>query len=232
LNNGHPSSLARWIDMLDLRAGDRVFHLGCGLGYYTAIMAHVVSSTGSVAAVEIDGDRARRAGANLARLKNVEVASADGIAYDPGEVDAILVNAGVTHLQSLWLDRLSEGGRLLAPITVVREGFGEGGSGHMLLVHRLENKYKASFASPVAIYSSPSGRYPAYNSALAKRFYENMMGKIPDVQSVRRDPHEAGETCWMHVEGCCLSTLPRSIGTIIADQPASASRASFPITRT
>src|SRR5580698_8721576 len=32
LNNGHPSSLAGLIDMLDLHAGDRVFHLACGLG--------------------------------------------------------------------------------------------------------------------------------------------------------------------------------------------------------
>jgi protein-L-isoaspartate(D-aspartate) O-methyltransferase len=210
LNNGHPSSLARWIDMLDLHAGDRVFHLGCGLGYYTAIMAHVVSPTG-VVAVEIDGDLARRAGTNLAHLKNVEVACADGIVYDPGSVDAILVNAGVTHLQSLWLDRLSEGGRLLTPITVVREGFGEGGSGQMLLVHRVGNNYKASFVSPVAIFSSPSGRDPVCNSVLARKFYANMTGKIPDVQSVRRDPHEAGETCWMHVDGCCLSTLQCSV---------------------
>jgi protein-L-isoaspartate(D-aspartate) O-methyltransferase len=206
LNNGHPSSLAGWIDMLDLRTADRVFHIGCGLGYYTAIMAHVVSPTGRVVAVEIDGGLARRAGANLAHLKNVEAACADGIGYDPGSVDAILVNAGVTHLQSLWLDRLSEGGRLLAPITVVREGLGEGGSGQMLMVHRAGNNYKASFVSPVAIYSSPSGRDPACNGVLARKFYANMMRKTPDVQSVRRDPHEAEEACWMHVDDCCLST--------------------------
>jgi hypothetical protein len=30
LNNGQPSSLACWIDALDLKPGDRVFHLGCG----------------------------------------------------------------------------------------------------------------------------------------------------------------------------------------------------------
>jgi protein-L-isoaspartate(D-aspartate) O-methyltransferase len=207
LNNGHPSSLAAWIDMLDLQKGDRVFHLGCGLGYYSAIMAHVVSPAGRVLAVEIDGGLASRAGANLAHLKNVEVVCSDGITYDPGDVDAILVNAGVTHLQTLWLDRLSEGGRLLAPITVAREGFGEGGSGQMLLLHRIGEKYEASFVSPVAMFSSPSGRDPAYNGTLARKFYENMRGKFPSVQSVRRDFHQAGETCWMHVDGCCLSTV-------------------------
>ncbi len=46
LNNGQPSALARWIDALELRAGDRVYHLGCGVGYYTAIMAEVVGPGG------------------------------------------------------------------------------------------------------------------------------------------------------------------------------------------
>src|SRR5262245_52453967 len=39
LNNGLPTSLASWLDALDLQPGERVVHLGCGTGYYTAIMA-------------------------------------------------------------------------------------------------------------------------------------------------------------------------------------------------
>src|SRR5262249_4352034 len=39
LNNGEPAALARWLDTLDLAPGDRVLHLGCGVGYYTAIVA-------------------------------------------------------------------------------------------------------------------------------------------------------------------------------------------------
>ena len=54
LNNGQPSALARWIDALELRPGDRVYHLGCGVGYYTAIMAEVVGPGGRVAASEVD----------------------------------------------------------------------------------------------------------------------------------------------------------------------------------
>src|ERR1039458_10758181 len=30
LNNGQPSALATWINALNLKTGDRVFHLGCG----------------------------------------------------------------------------------------------------------------------------------------------------------------------------------------------------------
>ena len=50
LNNGEPTSLAKWIDALDLKRGDRVYHLGCGVGYYTAILSEVVGATGQVLA--------------------------------------------------------------------------------------------------------------------------------------------------------------------------------------
>ena len=37
LNNGLPSAVVWWLDCLDLRQGDRVLHVGCGTGYYSAI---------------------------------------------------------------------------------------------------------------------------------------------------------------------------------------------------
>jgi protein-L-isoaspartate(D-aspartate) O-methyltransferase len=37
LNNGQPGTLARWMDALDLKTGERVYHLGCGVGYFTAM---------------------------------------------------------------------------------------------------------------------------------------------------------------------------------------------------
>jgi len=42
LNNGHPSFLASLIDRLEVKPVDHVIHVGCGTGYYTAIMAEVV----------------------------------------------------------------------------------------------------------------------------------------------------------------------------------------------
>lgn len=38
LTNGNPSTLAPWLDALNLSDGKSVFHLGCGTGYYTAII--------------------------------------------------------------------------------------------------------------------------------------------------------------------------------------------------
>ena len=43
LNNGQPSGVATWLHLLELRSGDRVLQVGCGLGYYTAIIAAAVT---------------------------------------------------------------------------------------------------------------------------------------------------------------------------------------------
>ena len=117
LNNGQPSGLAAWLQALELRRGDRVLHIGCGLGYYTAIIAAVVAPHGEVIGVELDAALASRAGANLMSVKRVSVIAGDGCEFDPGPVDAILVNAGATHPRSLWLERLRPGGRMLLPLT-------------------------------------------------------------------------------------------------------------------
>ena len=39
LNNGEPLALLLFLDSLDLAPGDRFLHIGCGVGYYTAIAA-------------------------------------------------------------------------------------------------------------------------------------------------------------------------------------------------
>ena len=73
LFNGGPGAVVPWIDALNLRAGHRVLHLGCGLGYYSAVMAHVVGPTGHVLALEADSTLAQEASQNLAAIGSVEV---------------------------------------------------------------------------------------------------------------------------------------------------------------
>src|SRR5438128_393947 len=102
LNNGMPSVLAFLIDALGPREGEHVVHVGCGTGYYTAILAEIVGLTGCITALEIDENLAARARQNLAGLRYVEVLHADGTRHDFGLADAILVNAGATHPQPTW----------------------------------------------------------------------------------------------------------------------------------
>lgn len=116
LNNGLPSGLAKWIDALDIEPGEHVVHAGCGTGYYTALIAHVVGSAGRVIAIEYDADLAARARANLRKFPQAEVIAGDATKYDPGPADAIFVNAGATHPHPLWLDGLKPLGRLVFPM--------------------------------------------------------------------------------------------------------------------
>ena len=125
LNNGYPSFLAFLIEQLELKEGDHVVHVGCGPGYYTAVIAEVVGTTGQVTAMEIDSQLARRAESNLSYLAQVKIIEGDGGEENPGPCDAILVNAGATHPRSIWLDSLRTGGRLILPLTVTGE---EGGT--------------------------------------------------------------------------------------------------------
>ena len=200
LNNGHPGTLAAWIDKLQLAPGEHVVHIGAGLGYYTAILAEMVGRSGHVTGIEVDADLARRARQSLAPWPNVELITGDGGEFDPGSVDAIFVNAGVTHPQALWLDRLKDGGRLLIPLTFdVGGGIGKG---VMMLVQREGERYSARLVSLVMIYSSPSIRNAEMNATIARQIGSK---KVFSVQSLRRDAHEEEEMCWLHGPGFCFS---------------------------
>lgn len=118
LTNGQPGTLAHYINSLNLAPGDRVYHLGAGAGYYTAVIAEVVGPSGMAVATEVHPKLGEVAQENLADHSNVTVHVGDGTQFDPGECDAMLINAGVTHPLPLWLDRLRVGGRLLLPITI------------------------------------------------------------------------------------------------------------------
>lgn len=200
LNNGHPGTLAAWIDRLEIAPGQHVYHVGAGLGYYTAILSELVGETGRVTAIEVDPDLAARARENLSPWPNVDMRSGDGGEFDPGPVDAIFINAGVTHPRGLWLDRLTDGGRLLLPLTFdVGPGIGKG---VMMLVKREGERFSARLLTLVMIYSSTSVRDPEINAALRQNISSP---KVFSVQSLRRDAHEAEETCWLHGKDFCFS---------------------------
>jgi protein-L-isoaspartate(D-aspartate) O-methyltransferase len=200
LNNGQPSGLASWIDALALRAGERVIHIGCGTGYYTAILAEIVGAAGLVIGIDIDVQLAHRARQNLAGYSQVEVWYGDDVPFEPGSADAVFVNAGATHPLPEWLDVLALGGRLLIPLTATGpEGFSTGG---MFLLSRTRAGFAARCVSGVAIYPCIGVRDSDLNLELWRR-----RGTERQVHSFRRDAHEADTTCWLHTPNGCFSTL-------------------------
>ena len=203
LNNGQPSLWAQLFDVLDLAAGDQVIHVGAGQGYYSAILAEIVGPTGRVTAIEIDPDLAAKARRNLAgHWPQATVVTADGFAYRAdAPADAIVVNAGVTHLSLAWLDALAPvNGRLLVPIT--RANW----TGGFLLITRNADEtrcYPARSVMWTAIIPCVGGRDATaeaqLNAALARSGYET-------IRSLRRAPDDPDETCWLAGDGWWLST--------------------------
>jgi len=200
INNGQPSALGRWIDALELKPGARAFHLGCGVGYYTAIMAEVVGPSGSVVGIDLQPELIERAKNNLDGYSNVTVEAGDGATFDPGECDGILVNAGVTHPQTVWLERLRERGRLVVPFTMAMNA--AIGQGVMTKIIRESGAYSTEMVTPLAIYSGGKMRDAALEPVMVKALTS---GGLLKLKSVRRDAHEPQETCVVHGREVCLS---------------------------
>jgi protein-L-isoaspartate(D-aspartate) O-methyltransferase len=205
LNNGQPAALARWIEALNLKSGQRVYHLGCGVGYYTGSMAEVLGSNGHVCLSEIDAELAARSQANLATYPNVFVHAGDGADFDPGECDAILINAGVTRSHPKWLGSLCLGGSLMLLLTVMA-GMGMAanlGKGLFAKIIREPDGFSTRVVSFVAIYSCSSVRdreiEPLFGKAMAT-------GALFKMKCLRQDPHDPVDTCLVHSDDLCWSS--------------------------
>ena len=201
-----PGILIPWIDALDLQEGDRVFHLGGGAGYYTAIIARTVGPRGRVVMAEIDETLGNQARQLLSDYQNVEVIVGDGALHNPGPGDAILINAGVTHPSPLWLNQLNQHGRLLLPLTFQFPNSSLG-KGALLKITRKQTVFAAAFVPglpPVVIFSCSSVRDAILNGLLLKA-YSAQNHRMDQIRSLRRDPHDADSRCWIHSDVMCLS---------------------------
>lgn len=202
LNNGEPAFLLRCLDDLDLSPRDRFLHVGCGVGYYTAVVAATVAE-GTVVAIELDAQLAERARQNLSRWPNVTILEGDGSEVVSQPFDAILVNAGATEPLPSWLDQLRIGGRLLVPLTVDLPTPWCGlGAGHMLLVTRYSDFFHARFRSSVGIFHCAGARTTNGVDLLRQAY---LRGGHDPVRSLRRDEHPPSPQCWLHAPRFCLS---------------------------
>jgi len=197
LNNGQPSLWAFLFDKLAVVANDRILHLGCGTGYYTAILAELVGPRGRVEAIEIEAAIAEGARTALSPWPQVSVANGDGANGPFAPADLIVASAGATHPLPAWLDALKIGGRLLFPMTVTR------GPGGMLLVTRLDgDEFRARFLCGASFYEFSGARDADVSGRLEQAFARD---RGIGVKSLRRDHHSIEETCWLHGEYWCLS---------------------------
>ncbi len=152
VNNGSPSLHARWLYIVAPRDGEKVAHIGCGTGYYTAILSELVGTRGRVTAVEYDATLAALAKENLSDRRNVNVVHGNGCEWPKEETDIIYVNFAIPRPAAPWIENLSEGGRLIFPLGVPRTTRVGGQTLNAIAIfvtHRNEG-YAASAVHPVS----------------------------------------------------------------------------------
>ena len=200
LNNGQPSLWATHLAILDIHPGDHVLHLGCGTGYYTAILAELTGPNGKVIAIEIDEGLADRARVALTPWPWVTVVRGDGARgpFDPA--DAIVVSAGATHPLAAWLAAVKPHGKLLFPFTATR---GPGTMAHLIRVNA--EWFHAALISTAFFVDFVGARDAAVSGELAKALKRD---EGAGVRSLRCDLHMNDQSCWLHGEGWCFSRRP------------------------
>jgi protein-L-isoaspartate(D-aspartate) O-methyltransferase len=197
LNNGQPSLWAIQFDLLHVRPGDRILHLGCGTGYYTAILAELTGPAGRVTAIEIEEGLATRARTALEPWPQVTVIHADGSRGPFESADVIVVSAGATHPKPAWLAAVNPSGKLLFPLTSAR------GSGTMAHLGRTgADFFAATLEGSVFFVDFEGARDAAVSSELAQALRRD---DGAGVRSLRCDVHVKDESCWLHSNGWCFS---------------------------
>ncbi|NQW10275.1 MAG: methyltransferase domain-containing protein [Alphaproteobacteria bacterium] len=196
VNNGDPSLHARMLSALNLSPGETVLHLGCGTGYYTALIAELVGEDGSVLAIDIDPGLAELARTNLSPWQHVTVDCRSATDGALPAADAIYVNAGTNMVVRHWVEALNPGGRLLFPL------LGDSGWGANLLVTNTGPGYAARFVNRAAFIACVGAQSAEDGHVLDKAFRS---GGWDTVCSLHLDT-PPDDTCWVAGQGWWLST--------------------------
>jgi len=113
-----PSLIARMVEAAAVEPGDRVLEVGTGFGFQTALLAQLAAE---VVSVDRFASLAEAAEANLTRadITNVRLIVGDGWEGAPEHApyDAIVVSAAASEVPGALGEQLSEGGRLVIPVT-------------------------------------------------------------------------------------------------------------------
>ena len=135
-----PRTLGKMLDALDVQPSHVVLDVACGLGYSTAILAHMCDF---VVAVEDDEARAQEAQSTLSELGIDNAAVMAGALTDgsekSGPYDIIIIQGGVEQVPAARLAQLREGGRIACV-------FVEAALGVVRVGHKIDGKINWRFA--------------------------------------------------------------------------------------
>ena len=113
-----PSTIATMLNMLDLRAGQKVLELGSGCGYALALIAEIVGEKGKVYGVEIISELAEKSKENIKDYKNIQIYNKDGRQglEEKAPFNRIIISAASEKIPQKVLNQLKEKGLIVAPI--------------------------------------------------------------------------------------------------------------------
>jgi protein-L-isoaspartate(D-aspartate) O-methyltransferase len=124
-SSSQPTIMAIMLEQLDLQPGQRVLEIGAGSGYNAALIAQIVGESGQVVTIDIDEDIVEDACEHLkeAGFNWVQVVCGDGgLGYPAGApYDRIILTVKAWDIAPAWFEQLKPGGRLLLPLTIIRE---------------------------------------------------------------------------------------------------------------
>ncbi|GII60604.1 hypothetical protein Skr01_06890 [Sphaerisporangium krabiense] len=116
-----PEIVATMLDLLQVQPGQHVREIGTGSGYSTALLSHLVGSTGTVTSIDIDPELTRRARQRLDadECANVTLIAGDGAAEAPGpHADRIIAWATMQHIPTAWTRHAAPGALIVTPVEV------------------------------------------------------------------------------------------------------------------
>ena len=119
--NSQPRTVFAMLELLDVRPGQRILDVGSGSGWTTALLAHLVTPTGTVIGTELEPDLVAFGSANLATYDvpwaSIRQAAPGTLgAPDDAPFERILVSAEARTLPEPLVDQLGVGGTMVLPV--------------------------------------------------------------------------------------------------------------------
>jgi protein-L-isoaspartate(D-aspartate) O-methyltransferase len=209
-----PAWVATMLEELAIEPGMRVLEVGAGTGYHVALIACLVGGEGRVVSIELAPWLAERARARLTELGfgQVRVLEGDGALGAPAEApfERILLTTGTWEVFPAWLEQLSPGGRLVAPLI-----FGGADSSACLVVNLVREEDhlagRAVMAAEMVPMRGQVGGARGEESSVAGPAWQPT--PTSELRSVRVYPRSAtvqpGPNEKLFVRGECLILLAR-----------------------